>query len=161
MLGQNTARIFSSRMADLSTQNLSSLEMTFRARRGSETEDRRGVHDHRYAMRYQGMIGRVAWRAIMPNHARDGVGHPMRQVYARVSKSNSRVRRGEHHVSASLVIPWICHGATQIGSDRPKCFHAPQIADWIQTLIRRAQAGPLGCDALLKRNSSVGFDGVA
>ncbi len=62
----------------------------------------------------------------------------MRQMHARVSKTDARIRRGEQHVGAGFVIAWIGDRATQIRSDKTKRFQTPQIANRVRALICRA-----------------------
>ena len=79
--------------------------MALGTRRSGEAEDGGRVQDHRHPMRHQRSAHHVALRLEVAHHARDRIGHPVRQVHARVAEADPRVRGGqEHHATGFVVV---------------------------------------------------------
>jgi hypothetical protein len=89
---------------DIGAEGLGRLQVPLWTGCGRKTEDCRRVQDHRETVRHQRMVRHVPGRAIGPDVAGDRIGHRVRQVDARVAKTDASIRRREQHVCASLIV---------------------------------------------------------
>ena len=107
-----------------------------------------------------GVIGGVAGRTEVPDHAGDGIGHAVREVDAGVAEADAGHRGGEEHLAAGFVVAGVFDGPRKELGDHFQGPHGPDVADRVRALIGGAQDRPLGAGPFVEGNGGVGFEGV-
>ena len=65
------------------------------------------------------------------------VRHAVRQMHTGITKPDSRIGSGEHHLCACLVVGWIFERSGEKLGYHPQGLEGPDVADRIRALIRR------------------------
>ncbi len=106
------------------------------------------------------MIDRVALGPVVAHHARDRVGHPVRQVDPGVAEADPGVGGGQQHLAASLVVVRVLDRADHRPAhhlDRPG---RPDVADRVRALVGGSQLGIVRGGPLVEGQRGQRFDGV-
>ena len=88
--------------------------MSFRIRRGRESEDGRCRDGDADAVRDDGLVGHVARVLVARVLAADGIAHAVAEMDARIPEADTGESGGEKHFRLRFVVVWVFGRAGEV-----------------------------------------------